>query len=85
MYRRKGFLALNFEVYSRPSHISMWSRYLNFERYIADDTDLNLRTSEIIEYKSHIRVNVDREGELFFCDVSTYLMNLVTTTVPQVS
>ena len=40
--------------------------YLNFERDIADDTDFNLCTSEIIEYKSHIRVNVDREGELSF-------------------
>ena len=34
--------------------------------YIADDKDFNLSTSEIIEYKSHIRVNVDREGELSF-------------------
>ena len=47
---------------------------------IVNDTDFNLRTSKIIEYKSHIRVNVDRKGKLFFCDVNTYLMNLVTTT-----
>ena len=57
-------------MFVSPCQIGMWSSlfvkwtYLNFERYIADDTDFNLSTSEIIEYKSHIRVNVDREGEL---------------------